>query len=183
MAAWDTVPPALRASDADREDVIRALRDGAAEGRLSHESFVRRVDRALGARGSAELAGLLADLQPPGGRVARFLTRSVTRWSGLTAQLSDAWRRPRLPGLVLPREDRKMFTIGRSPDCDLALGNLTVSWHHAELRRVDGRWVLTDLRSTNGTLVNGWRVGQGVAVRPGDCVTFGQVSFRLAESP
>lgn len=182
MAAWDTVPPALRASDADREDVIRALRDGAIEGRLSHESFVQRVDRALGARGSAELAELLTDLRPPG-RVTGFLTRSVTWWSGFTAQLSDAWRRPRLPGLVLPRGDQAVFTIGRAPDCDLALGNLTVSWHHAELHRVDGRWVLTDLRSTNGTLVNGWQVGQGLAVRPGDCVTFGQVSFRLAGHP
>ena len=159
-----------------------ALRDGSAEGPLSHETFIRRLDRALRARGSAELAELQADLRSPG-RVTGFITRSVTWWSGLTAQLSDAWSRPRLPGLVLPRGDRPVFTIGRSPQCDLALGDLTVSWRHAELRRVDDRWVLVDLRSTNGTRVNGWQVGPGFAVRPGDRVTFGQASFRLAGHP
>ena len=182
VPAWDTVPPELRASDAERENVIRALRDGSIEGRLSHETFIRRVDRALRARGSAELAELLADLRSPG-RVTGLLTRSVAWWSGMTAQLGDAWRRPRLPGLMLPHDDRAVFTIGRSPECDLALGDLTVSWRHAELRRVDSRWVLVDLRSTNGTLVNGWQVGPGFTVRPGDCVTFGQLSFRLADHP
>ncbi len=33
MAVQDTVPPVLRASDADRESVIGMLRDGSAEGR------------------------------------------------------------------------------------------------------------------------------------------------------
>ncbi len=180
MTAWDPIPPPLRASDADREQVIRKLQAGSAEGRLSPDTFIRRVDRALQARGSPELHGLLDDLRPPG-RATRFLARSVAWWSTLTLRLDNAWRSPRLPRLALPRGDRTVFTIGRAGDCDLALGDLTVSWRHAELRRVGEEWVLADLGSTNGTRANGWHVGPGLKVRPGDCVAFGQVCFRLAD--
>ena len=50
MAVSDTLPPTLRASDADREQVIRALREGSADGRLSYETFLHRVELALRAR-------------------------------------------------------------------------------------------------------------------------------------
>ena len=63
-APSDSLPPAFRASDEDRDDVIRVLRDGSVDGRLSNETFLRRVDRALRARGMAELAELLSDLPP-----------------------------------------------------------------------------------------------------------------------
>jgi pSer/pThr/pTyr-binding forkhead associated (FHA) protein len=44
---------------------------------------------------------------------------------------------------------------------------------------VEGSWFLRDLRSANGTSVNGWRVLGEVEVRPGDRVTFGAVTYRL----
>lgn len=65
MAVQDTVPPVLRASDADRESVIGMLRDGSADGRLSYDTFLRRVDAALQARGLGELADLVRDLPQP----------------------------------------------------------------------------------------------------------------------
>ena len=181
MAAWDTTPPPLRASDSDRDRVIRVLKDGSVEGRLSYDTFVRRVDLALRARDSSELAGLLRDL--PSGRRSPFVARVIGWWSTLTAQVQGAWRSPHLPRLVLPRADRTVFTIGRALDCDLALDDMTVSWRHAEMRRTEDEWVLADLGSTNGTRVNGWRVGTGFTVRPGDCVTFGAVRFRLTDRP
>jgi len=92
-----------------------------------------------------------------------------------------AWPGARLPRLVLPRGPRTVFTIGRSPDCDLPLGDITVSWHHAELRRADQTWVLVDLGSKNGTRVNGWRADSGFAVRAGDWVSFGAAAFRLTD--
>src|SRR5579859_7078906 len=73
---------------------------------------------------------------------------------------------------------RTVFTIGRSPDCDLPLGDITVSWHHAELRHDRQAWVLMDLGSKNGTRVNGWRVESGFTVRAGDWVSFGRAAFR-----
>ena len=54
----------------------------------------------------------------------------------------------------------------------------TVSRRHAELRLVDGRWMLRDLGSSNGTWVNGCRVVEA-EVGPGDEVALGHCSFRL----
>ena len=185
MAATDSVPPAFRASDADRENVIRALRDGAAEGRLSHDTFLHRVGIALRARRAGELSGLLGDLPAPARRPAArgraLLTRAVTWCSGITAEMETAWRAPRLAKLMLPRGDQAVLTIGRSPDCDLTLADRTVSWRHAELRRAGDGWILADVGSKNGTRVNGWRARTGLAVRPGDHVTFGRTTLRVAE--
>jgi FHA domain/Domain of unknown function (DUF1707) len=189
MAAPDSRPSAFRASDADREAVIRILRDGSVDGRLSNDTFLRRVDRALRARRIDELAGLLRDLPPEeakGSGAPGTWSRLVARVRSarpLPARLGAALRAPRLPRLVLPRGPRTVFTIGRSPDSDLPLGDITVSWHHAELRRSGDAWVLTDLGSTNGTRVNGWRAESGFAVRPGDRVSFGRAAFLLADAP
>jgi hypothetical protein len=184
-APSDSLPPAFRASDEDRDHVIRILRDGSVAGRISNETFLRRVDRALRARGVDELAELLSDLQPvPGHGAGGWWGRITTRLRGLAIQplrLPVALWQPRLPRLVLPRGPRTVFTIGRSPDCDLPLGDITVSWHHAELRRSGAAWVLADLGSTNGTRVNGWRADSGFTVRAGDWVSFGQSAFRIAD--
>lgn len=183
MLSEDSVPAVLRASDGDREHVLEILRRGSAEGRLSYETFLRRVDLALHARRVEELAGLLSDLPSPGhlpspGRGSEHLVR-VVRWlSVFSARVQQAWRTPRLPRLVLPRDDRA-YLIGRSPDCDLVLGDQTVSWRHAELRRSESGWLLVDLGSTNGTHLNGWQVGTGLTVVPGDWVRFGATRFRV----
>jgi hypothetical protein len=175
----DSVPPVLRASDADRENVLEILRASSADGRLSYDTFLHRVDLALRARGLADLAELLRDLPSPNGR-RQWATRAARWWSKFSAGVGDAWRTSRLPRLVLPRDDR-VYVIGRSPECDLVLGDMTVSWRHAELRRSAGTWVLVDLVSTNGTHVNGWRAGDGFTVRPGDRVRFGRARFRITD--
>jgi FHA domain/DUF1707 SHOCT-like domain len=179
VVGQDTVPPTLRASDEDRENAIEALRNGSAQGRLSHDTFLQRVDIALRARGVEELANLLRDLPPPAQK-SGWLIRAVRWWSALRRRVQLAWRASRLPVLVLPRGDRA-FVIGRSPQCDLALPDMTVSWRHAELQRSADGWLLVDLGSTNGTRVNGWLAGAGFVVRPGDRVTFGGAAFRIAD--
>lgn len=162
-----------------------------------------RVEAALQAKDSEELAVLLCDLpapprrgpgrwwagerpprwqerREPRGRLSGLGARAAGRWSALAGQLQAVWRAPGIPSLVLPR-GRDVFTIGRANDCDLPLTDLTVSRYHAELRRDGDEWLLVDIGSTNGTRANGWRVGPGFTVRPGDCVTFGAVTFRLAD--
>lgn len=181
VVSSDSGPQVLRASDDDREQVIEALRQGSVEGRLSYETFLHRLDAALRTRGVAELRGLLSDLPPVPDR-ADWLTRSVRWCSSLRLRAQRAWLTPRLPVLTLPRGDR-VFLIGRSPLSDLAVPDMTVSWRHAELRQTDGEWILTDLGSTNGTRVNGWRAGGGFAVRPGDLVAFGAARFRVGAGP
>jgi hypothetical protein len=180
MAASDSLPEVFRASDAERDDVIRMLRDGSVEGRLSQDTFLARVERALHARSAEELARLLSDLPAPAPARGSALRARVSGWrSGFTGAVRAALPAPRLPRLALPRGPRTVFTIGRSPGCDLPLGDPTVSWVHAELRRTAEGWVLVDLGSRNGTRVNGWRADSGFVVRAGDCVHFGRAAYRL----
>jgi hypothetical protein len=73
-----TSPEFLRASDAERDDAVGELRNEFAEGRLSHETFVYRMQNALDARNHGQLAGLFTDLPPrrPGpGNPRRWLAR------------------------------------------------------------------------------------------------------------
>jgi hypothetical protein len=168
----------VRASDVDRDRVLRVLRDRAAEGRLSNETFERRVDVALRARTQAELSQLVDDL-PPGNRVVRGLTGVVASLSAMTALVEAAWRAPRLPRFALPARDRARLVIGRAPTCEFVVADLTVSRMHAELRRNGDNWLLSDLGSMNGTRVNGHRIAGPTRVRPGDEVAFGRQRFIL----
>ena len=55
-----------------------------------------------------------------------------------------------------PQGDRT--SIGRSPDCGIFLDDVTVSRKHAVLMQEDGRWLVEDQGSLNGTFVNRKRV-------------------------
>lgn len=179
--------PPFRASDGERDRAIDELRERAVEGRLSHDTFVVRVDQALRARNQQELDELVADLprRPTfRQRVTGSIAGAVSAISGFTTSLQSAWRKPRLPRLALPG-DRPRFVVGRGSACDLVLADLTVSRVHAELRRDDeGGWMLVDLGSLNGTRLNGWRLVGPARVRPGDEVSFGDCGFLVsAEGP
>ncbi|MFG3252747.1 DUF1707 domain-containing protein [Streptomyces sp. NPDC048172] len=72
------VPPGeLRASHADRDEVVERLRDAAAEGRLDLDELDERLERALKAKTHAELAVLTADL--PGSPPAESLPPLVLK--------------------------------------------------------------------------------------------------------
>jgi hypothetical protein len=58
-------PPALRASDADRELTAGRLRHACAEGRLTADELDERLAAAWAARDTAELERLVADLPAP----------------------------------------------------------------------------------------------------------------------
>ena len=68
--------------------------------------------------------------------------------------------------------------IGRSEECDIALPDDSVSRVHARLDRNGEGWMLVDLGSTNGTFVNGQRVGEA-PLEPGDRIEFGDVRLRF----
>ncbi|GGJ21911.1 DUF1707 and FHA domain-containing protein [Streptomyces brasiliensis] len=174
---FNTYP--ARLSDADRDKVLEVLRDGVVKGRLSHDTFVRRMELALVARRADELAALTADL-PRESAFSRMVFGAVEAVSGFPARLRRAWQAERLPKLLLPHGMGGPLRIGRDPVNGLRLTHETVSRVHAELSRQGGMWVLTDLGSTNGTTVNGRRVIGAALVREGDQVGFGHVTFRLA---
>src|SRR5207302_11203046 len=56
--------------------------------------------------------------------------------------------------------DKDVTTAGRHPESDIFLDDVTVSRRHAEVRRTDGRFVVRDLGSLNGTYVNRERVDE-----------------------
>lgn len=181
MALEAPTPLPTRASDEDRERAAQLLGESSAAGRISLDTYSRRLERAYEARSRAELGDLVSDLRPRG-RGVRWLTGLVEATSALAAEAEAAWRRPRVPRLALPRGETGRVTIGRGPDCDCVVYDTTVSRRHAELRREDGGWVLTDLGSTNGTRLNGLRLTGEAAVRPGDEVVFGGARYRLGAS-
>lgn len=176
---FNTFP--ARVSDVERDKALKVLRDGVAMGRLSHDTFIRRMELALTARRPDELARLTADL-PNEGRAARMLFGAVEAVSGFGVRLRRAWRAERLPKLLLPHPGTgHPLRIGRDPASGLRLNHETVSRVHAELSRQGGMWVLRDLGSTNGTTVNGRRVVGAAVVREGDQIGFGHMAFRLSD--
>jgi hypothetical protein len=173
---------ALRVSDAERDRALGELHEGFVAGRLTQDTFVYRVEAALRARVRGELGALVADLPDPRSLRAtavRRLASSARR--ALTA--SDRWLSRTPATLTLPAGPQRMFTIGREPACDMTLADKTVSRWHASLRQETGGWLLSDLGSTNGTRLNGWRVSGPIPVAPGDTVSFGAATFVLADRP
>lgn len=71
------------------------------------------------------------------------------------------------------------FRVGRRPRLELPLPFGSVSGRHAEIREQDGRLVVRDLGSKNGTWVNRQRVEGETVLQDGDVLHFGQVEFRL----
>lgn len=167
-----------RLSDADRERALEVLRDGAAEGRISQNTFERRMDVVLRAQWHSELRAALQDLptRPPRGK---WIADAFARILSFPRALRSAWQSERLPELMLPAAGSHAYSIGRAPGSMLRLNHFTVSRTHAQLRATSDGWKLRDLGSSNGTWVNGTRVTGSVRVRPGDTVRFGQAGFKL----
>ena len=75
--------------------------------------------------------------------------------------------------------DKNEINVGRVQGNDLMLPKGNVSKHHARLLFRDGRFIVTDLKSTNGTYVNGRKIAQATIVREGDKIYIGDFVLRL----
>jgi pilus assembly protein CpaF len=81
-------------------------------------------------------------------------------------------------------ERREVFeaseiSVGRVQGNDLMLPKGNVSKRHARLLYRDGRFIVTDLNSTNGTYVNRRRITQATIVREGDRIYIGDFVLRI----
>ena len=70
--------------------------------------------------------------------------------------------------------------LGRAPTADIRLDDPLVSARHARLFRRDGRWLLADQESTNGTLLNDQPVDGQRPIEYGDVISIGSVRLKLA---
>jgi pilus assembly protein CpaF len=75
--------------------------------------------------------------------------------------------------------ERPEISVGRVQGNDLMLPKGNVSKRHARLIFRDGRFIVTDLNSTNGTYVNRRRISQATIVREGDRIYVGDFVLRI----
>jgi hypothetical protein len=103
------------------------------------------------------------------------------------AQLRQAENGVGVCTLVLPSGQRvdvgaAPLIVGRMPECDITLSDQNVSRRHAEVRAGSNGFVVSDLGSTNGTMVNGTRITAAHPITNGDIVSFGSTYVRVETS-
>ena len=76
---------------------------------------------------------------------------------------------------VFPLE-KDLVSIGRRLESALVIDDPRVSRTHAQLRAINGRYVIFDMNSTGGTYVNGQKVSQSV-LYPGDVISLAGVQL------
>jgi anti-anti-sigma regulatory factor len=99
---------------------------------------------------------------------------------------SEVWLRVQV-GAAKPRTVRIVgprFLVGRDRNCHLRLGSAMVSKHHAAIELRDERIFVSDLGSTNGTIINGRTLRSAEAeVHDGDRIQIGPVVATLVPGP
>ncbi len=80
------------------------------------------------------------------------------------------------------RFDKAEVTIGRIQQNDVVLPKGNVSKHHSRVVLKDGRFLVVDLKSTNGTYVNGKRISTPTVVKPGDKIYIGDFILTVDKS-
>lgn len=78
--------------------------------------------------------------------------------------------------------DSDVTSVGRHPESDVFLDDITVSRHHAKFLRQDGVLYLEDLGSLNGTYVNKEVVEERVQLKQGDEIQIGKYRATISLS-
>lgn len=99
----------------------------------------------------------------------------------MPAQFQLVMRSGPMPGMIYPLES-ELITLGRDPGNSIAINDAEISRRHARLSLQGGKYVLEDLGSTNGTFVNGQRLGGPHVLKPGDVISFGEQIALIYES-
>lgn len=75
---------------------------------------------------------------------------------------------------VARRELDTGIVIGRAPDCDVAVRDILLSRRHVRLQPSDDGWMVQDLQSKNGSVLNGEKLDAPRVLRDNDVVRFGR---------
>lgn len=81
-----------------------------------------------------------------------------------------------IEGIKAKPLDQAIIKIGRSHDNMIVIDDPRVSRHHAELRAINGHFVLFDLNSSGGTYINGQRTNQAL-LYTGDLISLAGVTI------
>src|SRR5216117_2047038 len=76
--------------------------------------------------------------------------------------------------------DAERVTIGRGAENDVVLNDAGVSRTHARIEKQPAGWMLLDNGSANGTELNGATIGKPSALRAGDRIGVGPVTFEFS---
>ena len=95
--------------------------------------------------------------------------------AGLTGRVLQIYPVDLESGLITFQNEP--FIVGRDPDCDLTIGERSVSRQHAKFDRTSDGFMITDLDSTNGTCVNGVKI-TSQELRSGDRIRIGGRIFK-----
>ncbi len=77
--------------------------------------------------------------------------------------------------------DKAEITIGRVQGNDIVLPKGNVSKRHARIVLKDGKFIIVDLKSTNGTYVNGRKITSPLVVKESDKIYIGDFIMGVEE--
>lgn len=103
----------------------------------------------------------------------------------LGSKYTLAWETLLADTPVISLSDREIsqargeYVIGRDPDCDRVIDNLKVSRKHCRIFREGAIWFVEDLKSGNGTWLNGVKISGKMPIGLGDIITVGGTPFTL----
>ncbi len=154
----------------------------------------------LGSLAGTQVNGRLIDAPTPlhGGDILTFFDvemsfhlvaqrkESGTQAASQPAVITASATQDRLVISSGPQEGREValsgsrMVIGRANSgaaFDIALQDRSVSRPHAQVEKIDSRYVLTDLGSANGTLVNGRLIEEPTPLKNGDVLLIGETTI------
>lgn len=105
----------------------------------------------------------------------------------VVSQLKQAATGPGMGSLVLPSGQRVYIStepviIGRLPECTIAVNDSNISRRHAQVRPGSSAYLVSDLGSTNGTMVNGVKIAGEHRLADGDIISVGATHIRFEAS-
>lgn len=77
--------------------------------------------------------------------------------------------------------EKDQYVLGRHPDCDIVLESGSVSRQHAKISKVGSNFVLEDLKSRNGSFVNGRLVSEPAKLVEGDIIRICDIELNFHE--
>jgi hypothetical protein len=152
------------------------------------DELAKGLEKAGQAAGLAFVSPVVVRVAPKADAAPQFIQVMAQVSVENLAETTDFWVEP---GAATPQKapenaflivdgthifplTQTIINIGRRPDNHLSIDDSRVSRVHAQLRKINGRYMIFDLDSTSGTFVNDQRIQQSILF-PGDVISLAGV--------